>query len=110
MIRRTPRFTRTDTLFPYTSLFRSAAARHMKGLQVEVPMVAMTHCEGAKVVQQFGEAADGFLCPTQWAETLSYSDKYFSSAAEYDKLFKETYDGYTTVTNQATQATEAVTG
>src|SRR3546814_2405420 len=68
----------------------------------------MTHCEGAKVVQQFGEAADGFLCPTQWAETLSYSDKYFGSAAEYDKLFKETYDGYTTVPYQAAQASAAV--
>src|SRR3546814_1111408 len=104
MIRRPPRSTRTDTLFPYTTLFRSkvkalkpdllvvsghnkgavTAARQMKELQVEVPMVAMTHCEGAKVVQQFGEAADGFLCPTQWAETLSYSDKYFGSAAEYE--------------------------
>src|SRR3546814_5660252 len=28
MIRRPPRSTRTDTLFPYTTLFRSAAAEH----------------------------------------------------------------------------------
>src|SRR3546814_2414568 len=28
MIRRPPRSTRTDTLFPYTTLFRSAAERH----------------------------------------------------------------------------------
>src|SRR3546814_5029115 len=28
MIRRPPRSTRTDTLFPYTTLFRSAAFRH----------------------------------------------------------------------------------
>src|SRR3546814_13282048 len=28
MIRRPPRSTRTDTLFPYTTLFRSAAPRH----------------------------------------------------------------------------------
>src|SRR3546814_5121829 len=28
MIRRPPRSTRTDTLFPYTTLFRSASARH----------------------------------------------------------------------------------
>src|SRR3546814_20019047 len=28
MIRRPPRSTRTDTLFPYTTLFRSAPARH----------------------------------------------------------------------------------
>src|SRR3546814_11862759 len=28
MIRRPPRSTRTDTLFPYTTLFRSARSRH----------------------------------------------------------------------------------
>src|SRR3546814_5538776 len=30
MIRRPPRSTRTDTLFPYTTLFRSAAARGLR--------------------------------------------------------------------------------
>src|SRR3546814_4825714 len=32
MIRRPPRSTRTDTLFPYTTLFRSAPGRHLRGL------------------------------------------------------------------------------
>src|SRR3546814_20565488 len=31
MIRRPPRSTRTDTLFPYTTLFRSEDARHRPG-------------------------------------------------------------------------------
>ncbi|GAB4370718.1 MAG: amino acid ABC transporter substrate-binding protein [Kiloniellaceae bacterium] len=84
------------------------AARQMKELQVEVPMVAMTHCEGAKITDQFGAAADGYLCPTQWAETLSYSDKYFGSAAEYDKSFKEAFPSYSTVPYQAAQASAAV--
>jgi branched-chain amino acid transport system substrate-binding protein len=84
------------------------AARQMKELQVQVPMVGMTHCEGAKVVAQFGAAADGLLCPTQWAETLSYSDDYFGSAADYDKLFKETYEGYKNVPYQSAQASAAV--
>lgn len=84
------------------------AARQIKELQVDVPMIAMTHCEGAKVVQQFGADADGYLCPTQWAETLSYKDKYFGSAGDYDKLFKETYEGYTNVPYQAAQASAAV--
>src|SRR3546814_6505303 len=30
MIRRLPRYTRTDTLVPYTTLFRSAAGRHLQ--------------------------------------------------------------------------------
>src|SRR3546814_6742795 len=38
MIRRPPRSTRTDTLFPYTTLFRSAGARvGRKGAGVRVP-------------------------------------------------------------------------
>jgi branched-chain amino acid transport system substrate-binding protein len=68
----------------------------------------MTHCEGAKVVKQFGASADGYLCPTQWAETLSYSDKYFGSAADYDKLFKATFEGYKNVPYQSAQASAAV--
>ncbi len=84
------------------------AARQIKELQVDVPMIAMTHCEGAKIVQQFGAASDGYLCPTQWAETLSYSDKYFGSAADYDKLFKATFEGYKNVPYQAAQASAAV--
>src|SRR3546814_18289829 len=31
MIRRPPRFTRTDTLFPYTTLFRSVLRRQVDG-------------------------------------------------------------------------------
>src|SRR3546814_4672474 len=33
MIRRPPRSTRTDTLFPYTTLFRSPALRYLPSLQ-----------------------------------------------------------------------------
>ncbi len=84
------------------------AARQMKELRVEVPMIAMTHCEGAKVVSQFGASADGYLCPTQWAETLSYEDKYFGTAADYEKLFKASFEGYNVVPYQSAQASAAV--
>src|SRR3546814_5489329 len=35
MIRRPPRSTRTDTLFPYTTLFRSVATRSISGLPMD---------------------------------------------------------------------------
>ncbi|NQU56442.1 MAG: ABC transporter substrate-binding protein, partial [Rhodospirillales bacterium] len=73
-----------------------------------VPMIAMTHCEAAKVIQKFGESTNGFLCPTQWAETLSYNGAAFGSAGDYDKLFKKTYEGYKNVPYQSAQATAAV--
>src|SRR3546814_1029672 len=47
MLRRPPRSTRTDTLFPYTTLFRSIEARAQVGLHAahEVPRI------GAQVLQ-----------------------------------------------------------
>ncbi len=86
----------------------ATAARQIKELKIDVPMIAMTHCEAAKVVKKFGKAVDDFLCPTQWAETLSYKDGLFGSAADYDKLFKATFKGYKNVPYQSAQATAAV--
>ena len=86
----------------------TTAARQIKEMKIDVPMIAMTHCESGKVVQQFGKATEGFLCPTQWSETLSYEDKYFGSAADFDKAFKAAYPTYKTVPYQTAQAAAAV--
>ena len=86
----------------------ATAARQIKEMKIDVPMIAITHCEAAKVVDKFGPSTNGFLCPTQWAETLTYSDGYFGTAAEYDQLFKATYEGYKTVPYQSAQASAAV--
>jgi branched-chain amino acid transport system substrate-binding protein len=86
----------------------ATAARQIKEMKIDTPMIAMTHCEAAKIVTKFGESTNDFLCPTQWAETLSYSDDYFGSAADYDKTFKATFEGYKNVPYQAAQASAAV--
>jgi branched-chain amino acid transport system substrate-binding protein len=86
----------------------ATAARQIKEMKIDVPMIALTHCESAKIVDKFGPSVNGFLCPTQWAETLSYSDDFFGSAADYDKLFKATYSGYKNVPYQSAQASAAV--
>ena len=86
----------------------TTAARQIGELNVEVPLVAVTHCESADLINKFGKAAEGILCPTQWAETLSYRGKVFGSAADYDKLFRQTYREYETVPYQAAQASAAV--
>jgi branched-chain amino acid transport system substrate-binding protein len=86
----------------------ATAARQIAEMQIDTPMVAMTHCEAAKIVSKFGASTNDYLCPTQWAETLSYSDQYFGTAAEYDRLFKATFEGYKNVPYQAAQASAAV--
>ena len=87
----------------------ATAARQLKEMQIDVPMVAITHCEAADVIGKYGaESTEGILCPTQWAETLSYEDNYFGTAAEYDALFNKTFPKYTTVPYQSAQASAAV--
>ena len=86
----------------------ATAARQIAELKIDVPMIAMTHCEAAKVIKKFGASTNGFLCPTQWGETLSYKDKLFGTAMEYDTLFKKSFKGYRNVPYQSAQASAAV--
>ena len=86
----------------------ATAVRQINEMKVEVPMVAMTHCEAADVVGKFGAGTNDILCSTQWAETLSYEDGMFGTAAEYDTLFKSEFPTYKTVPYQSAQATAAV--
>ena len=88
----------------------TTAVRQIEEQNVKVPMIAITHCESADVVGNFGEAANDILCSTQWAETLTYSDEIFGTAANYDREFKAAYPEYAekTVPYQTAQASAAV--
>src|SRR3546814_2140123 len=48
MIRRPPRSTRTDTLFPYTTLFRSADDRNRRDILVRHAAEVMREAEGRR--------------------------------------------------------------
>lgn len=80
--------------------------RQTSQMKVDVPMLAITHCEAADVIGKFGGDANYTLCATQWAETMTYRDKWFGFAGDYAKLFKETY-GYMPP-YQAAESTAAV--
>jgi len=67
------------------------AARQIGEMKVNTPIVAMTQCDSGKIIQKFGGAVEGFLCPTQWAPTLTYSGKVFGKAANFEKEFVEKY-------------------
>src|SRR3546814_2088641 len=48
MIRRPPRSTRTDTLFPYTTLFRSAIARRVEELPLSCRAIVLAEVRNAQ--------------------------------------------------------------
>lgn len=88
----------------------ATAVRQIDEQNINVPMVALTHCEAADVVGNFGAAANDILCSTQWAESLTYQDEIFGSASNYEKEFKLAYTEYAqkTVPYQIAQASAAV--
>ena len=88
----------------------ATAVRQISEQKVKVPMIAITHCESADVVGNFGPAANDILCSTQWAETLTYSDPVFGTAGEYEQEFKAAFPEYSDkpVPYQVAQASAAV--
>src|SRR3546814_1362120 len=96
MIRRPPRSTRTDTLFPYTTLFRSAAAALRQHRQVLQP--ALSGQGQAQRKGPPGASAPGGLCfrhshivrgnPTTAATSPCRSEEHTS---ELQSLMRITY-------------------
>ncbi len=67
--------------------------RQLAAMKVNVPMLAITHCDSARVIKKYGSRAEYTLCASQWASTLTYRDSLFGSAADFAALYKKTY-GY----------------
>ncbi len=70
----------------------ATAIRKISEMRVDVPMLAMTHCDSAQIIQKFNKDSEYTLCASQWAPTLSYKDDLFGSASDFAELFKKTYD------------------
>src|SRR3546814_3124541 len=80
MIRRPPRSTRTDTHFPYTTLFRSSAERELEILHVKAPRVPAALSQQIVAFVQALRDEDLFKAPgiaetIDWAEALTQLDK-----------------------------------
>ena len=86
----------------------TTAARQMKEMGINAPIVGITHCESAKLTSQFGAASEGILCPTQWAETLKYKDGVFGTALDYYKAFLAAHSDYKIVPYQTAQASAVI--
>ena len=60
-------------------------------MKFDVPMLAMTHCDAAKLSKQHGANSQYALCASQWHKTLTYKDDFFKDgmtyAADFEKEF-----------------------
>ncbi|MGH6949146.1 MAG: amino acid ABC transporter substrate-binding protein [Kiloniellales bacterium] len=68
------------------------ALRQMSEMKVNVPMLAMTHCDSADIIGKFEKLSEYALCATQWDASLSYEDKWFGKASDFAEDFEKAYD------------------
>jgi branched-chain amino acid transport system substrate-binding protein len=81
-------------------------ARQTAEMKVDVPMVASTHCDSAKIAESLAQAAEGVLCGSQWDRHLAFKDKWFGTAEQYAQRFEKEF-GYPTP-YQAAESTAVV--
>src|SRR3546814_8489879 len=80
MIRRPPRSTRTDTLFPYTTLFRSAEVPGVFAKSAKSQYVAGDHARatgGSKTTRSESYRC-GDLAPTRWRRSEEHTSEFQS--------------------------------
>jgi branched-chain amino acid transport system substrate-binding protein len=69
------------------------AIRQIAEMQVDVPMLAMTHCDASKLAKQHGNKSEYALCAAQWHKELTYKDDFFGDGLKYDNDFNQEF-GY----------------
>lgn len=69
------------------------AIRQIAEMKVDVPMLAMTHCDASKLSKQHGKNSEYTLCASQWHKSLTYKDDFFKDGMTYDAHFTKEF-GY----------------
>lgn len=70
------------------------AAKQIEQFRVDVPMVAMTHCDSAQIEQKVPAGAEYTLCARQWQKQLTYRDDdgLFGGGEDFVREFRAKYD------------------
>lgn len=65
--------------------------KQITDLKVDVPLVAMTHCDAAAINKRMKGGGEYVLCAAQWHKSLAYKDTYFGTGNDYADLFQKAY-------------------
>jgi len=82
------------------------AVKQIEAMRVDVPIIALTHCDAAQIAKKMPKASEDVFCAQQWHRALKYKGDLFGSAADFAALFKKVY-GYE-APYQAAQSAVAV--
>jgi branched-chain amino acid transport system substrate-binding protein len=82
------------------------AVTQIEAMRIEVPILILTHCDSARLAETLPAASEGVFCMSQWHASLDGTDEWFGSAAEFARLYRETYGEE--ASSQAAQSAAAV--
>lgn len=71
-----------------------------------VPMVAVTHCETARLALESPKSSNFVFCPVHWDRAAKHKGALFGTSEEFARLYEKTYDHEPT--SIAAQAAAAV--
>lgn len=67
------------------------AAREITEMKIDVPMVAMTHCDTSHLIEHYGNKVNYFVCSSQWDDSLPFRDPWFGTAKDFADRFEKEY-------------------
>ena len=67
------------------------AIAQIEAHKANVPILGLTHCESAGILQKLGQAARNVFCALQWHRSLGYKDELFGLAEDFAKQFERAY-------------------
>ena len=67
------------------------AVIQIEAMQVDVPVVALTHCDSARLTEKEPKASMHVFCAQQWHRTLKHKGELFGSADDFAKAFEKAY-------------------
>ena len=72
----------------------ATAARQIEQFRVDVPVVAMTHCDSAAIESKVPAGVEYTLCARQWQKQLTYKDDdgVFGGGEDFARIFRAAYD------------------
>jgi branched-chain amino acid transport system substrate-binding protein len=82
------------------------AVKQIESLRVNVPVIALTHCDAARLAETMPKQSQHVLCAQQWHRSLRHKGELFGSAEDFATLFEKVY-GYE-APYQAAQSAAAV--
>jgi len=82
------------------------AVTQVEALRVDIPIIALTHCDSALLHKKRPTASQHVFCAHQWHRSLKHKDALFGSAEDFAALFEKVY-GYE-APYQAAQSAAAV--